>query len=168
MIVNPFTGKSAKPYMLINVAKLVTVYYSIIISIVLVSAQSWGGDNAYNIKMNRVKLDFLACASDYDLSQLRDSIDEAFSIAENQNNKKSYNCEAKLDEYIIQDANGDYAIDEGLTSVISYMANDESSSKKIFAHKYARKLQKAKQRAMMKTTSPHEDKVSDKRKSDHE
>ena len=145
MRVSQFAGKSAKPYMLINVAKLVTVYYSIIISIVLVSAQSWGGDSAYNIKMNRVKLDFLTCASEYDLSQLRDSIDEAFSIEENKNNdKKSYNCEAKLDEYIIQAANGDDAINEGLTSVISYMANDESINKKIFAHKYARKLQMAK------------------------
>jgi hypothetical protein len=136
----------------------------IIIALLLVVAQAWGGDNAYNIKMDRVKLDFLTCASEYDLSQFRDSIDEAFSIAENKNNdKKTYNCEAKLDEYIIQAANGDDAINDGLMSIITYMTTDESINKKIFAKKYERKLQIAKQRATKKATHLPEEKGSDRK-----
>lgn len=141
----------------------------IIIAMLLVSVQAWCGDNAYNLKMNSIKLDFLACASEYDLSKLRDSIDHAFSIAENQSNsKKLDDCEAKLNEYIRRAANGDDAVNDGLINVISYMATDESISKRIFAHKYERKLQMAKQSAMKNVTSAPGDKGRDKKKTDHE
>src|SRR5665647_3628977 len=83
----------------------------LIIAIILVTAQAWGEDDAYKVKINRVELDFLACAREYDLSKLSDSIDQAFSIAENRNNsKKLDDCEAKIDEYIKHAANGDNAV----------------------------------------------------------
>ena len=120
--------------------------FIIVIAIILVTAKAWGEDDAYNITMNRVKLDFLACAREYDFSKLRDSIDQAFSIAENRNNSKHLNdCEAKIDEYIKQAANGDNAVTDGLMDIILYMSTDESTNRKIFAQKYENKLQETKQ-----------------------
>ena len=117
-----------------------------IVAIILVTAQAWGEDDAYKVKMNRVELDFLACAREYDLSKLRDSIDKAFSIEENRNNsKKLDDCEAKIDDYIRQAANGDNAVNDGLIDIIHYMSTDESKNRKIFAQKYEQKLQAAKQ-----------------------
>src|ERR1035437_3395465 len=82
----------------------------VIIAMLLAVTQVWGGDNAYTIKMDRTKLDFIACAREYEQSTLRVSIDHAFSMAENKNNNnKLDDCEAKLDEYIGQAANGDDA-----------------------------------------------------------
>ena len=141
----------------------------VIIAMLLAVTQVWGGDNAYTIKMDRTKLDFIACAREYEQSTLRVSIDHAFSMAENKNNNnKLDDCEAKLDEYIGQAANGDDAINDGLMSIISYMATDESSSRKIFAQKYERKLQMAKQSATKKAPSTFGDKGSDKKKTEHE
>lgn len=137
--------------------------WMIIITMVLVTAQAWGGDNAYNIKLNSVKLDFLACARVYDLSKLTESIDQAFSMPENNNSNKLGDCEAKLDEYIEQAANGDDAVNNGLMSIIRYMATDESSNKKIFANTYAHKLQLAKQHATEKATSASGDKDHDRK-----
>ena len=117
-----------------------------IVAIILVTAQALGEDDAYKVKMNRVELDFLACAREYDLSKLRDSIDQAFSIAENRNNSKNLDdCEAKIDDYIRQAANGDNAVNDGLIDIIRYMSTDESKNRKIFAQKYEQKLQAAKQ-----------------------
>ena len=90
-------------------------------------------------------------------------------MAENKNNnKKLDDCEAKLDEYIGQAANGDDAINDGLMSIISYMATDESISRRIFAQKYERKPRMAKQSATKKASSAFRDKGSDKKKTEHE
>ena len=113
---------------------------------ILVTVQAWGEDDAYKVKMNRVKLDFLACASEYDFSKLRGSIDQAFSITDNRNNsKKLDDCEAKIDVYIRQAANGDNAVNDGLIDIIRYMSTGESKNRIIFAQKYEQKLQAAKQ-----------------------
>jgi|SRR5665647_737176 len=141
----------------------------IVIAMMLVTAQAWGENDAYKVKMNRVKLDFLACAREYDLSKLRSSIDQAFSIAEDRSNsKKLDDCEAKIDGYIRQAANGDNAVNNGLMNIIRYMSTDESKNRIIFAQKYEHKLQVAKQSAAKKATGDFGDRGVDEEKADHE
>ena len=140
----------------------------IVIAMILVAVQAWGEENAYKVKMNRVKLDFLACAREYDLSKLRGSIDQAFSIADNRNNSKKLDeCEAKIETYIRQAANGDNAVNDGLMNIIHYMSTDESKNRIIFAQKYAHKLQAAKESTTKKATGASRYKGVDGEKTDH-
>jgi len=151
-------------------------YLAVIAAVVLIAAQAWGvegKDAAYNNKYYDAKLDFFACASEYNLSILQGEVDTGFAKITGSDPVPLHKstqleiCEAKLDEYIKQAANGDDATYDGLISVIGDMAaaTNVDNNKRTFAKKYERKLEMAQQRAMLKAkTAPEKETIAKKKK----